>query len=213
MSAPRRAEAALLAAIHVYAAAQAPRLRHLLPDHGAEGDAILLAGEGLDGELRVRFGAVETWAVSLGPRLALAVVPAAATGPVVVQKGGLRSNPLAFGRPPGDGPSRIVRIDPQDGAYGVFCDAPVVARLSHPADLTTVGAHTLQVEDDIGLLPGVVLASPDAHVLVWRPMQPLRPGIEHVVRAEGLRDQRGRPVDHHRSWFVPCALAWSDLAN
>ena len=42
-----------------------------------------------------------------------------------------------------DGEPLVVRVDPADGASGVFRDAPVIVSLSQPADAATVGPREL----------------------------------------------------------------------
>jgi len=111
---------------------------------------------------------------------------------------------------PPEGPAWVMRVDPGDGATGVFRDAPVLACLSHPADAATV--HGFRVEETGGAaVPGEVLLSPDRRLLIWTASRLLAPGVEHLVTASGLRDHRGREVAPHRSRFVPCALARSDV--
>jgi hypothetical protein len=113
-----------------------------------------------------------------------------------------------------EGPAWVTRVDPGDGATGVFRDSPVLARLSHPADAATVHARSFRVEESGGgEVPGELLLSPDGQLLIWTAARPLAPGIEHLVTADGLKDHRGRRIETHRSRFVPCALARSDLPD
>ena len=113
---------------------------------------------------------------------------------------------------PPEGPAWVIRVDPGDGATGVFRDTPVLASLSHPADATTVHGGSFRVEESGGeAVPGDVLLSPDGKLLIWTASRPLAPGVEHLVTADGLKDRRGREVAPHRSRFVPCALARSDV--
>ncbi|MBI3932762.1 MAG: hypothetical protein HY317_05045 [Acidobacteria bacterium] len=109
--------------------------------------------------------------------------------------------------------ARVARVDPADGAVGVFRDACVVVWLSHPADPGSLSAATLHVEDPAGLVPGRLDVSPDAHAVVWRGERPLTPGVPHFVVASGLRDARGREVSPHVSRFVPCDVGWRDLGG
>jgi hypothetical protein len=209
-----RGEKALLAAIHSWSFARAPRLRFLMPAHAGPGEVVIFRGEGLDGgDLKVHFGDAETWAASLSPRSAVAMVPADAQGPapVSVSRHGLRSNSLSWGGPPGDQPARVLRIDPADGATGVFRDSPVVATLSHPAAPETVGEGALVVSCDDEVIPGWVSLSPDGRLVVWQPADELTPGVVHAVRCAGIRDGRGREMVPCESRFVPCGLAWSDV--
>lgn len=114
-------------------------------------------------------------------------------------------------RPP-EGPAWVTRVDPGDGATGVFRDAPVLASLSHPADAATVHGGSFRVEEPGGVaVPGEVLLSPDGRLLIWTAARLLAPGVEHLVTADGLKDHRGRDVAPHRSRFVPCALARGDV--
>jgi hypothetical protein len=111
-----------------------------------------------------------------------------------------------------EGPAWVTRVDPGDGATGVFRDTPVIACLSHPADAATVHSGSFRVEESGGApVPGDVLVSPDGRLLIWTASRLLVPGIEHVVTADGLKDHRGRAVEPHRSRFVPCALARDDV--
>jgi hypothetical protein len=211
-----RGERALLAAIHCWAAQRVPRLARIRPADAAPGDVVFLEGEGLDGhDVRVHFGPVETWAIPLSGEAVLAVVPATASGPlpVALSRQGLRSNTVGWDGPPGDRPARVTRIDPADGATGVFLDDPVVATLSHPADLASATAQTFRVSDDAGDVPGHLRSSPDARVLVWTPQRPLRPGVQHTVTIAGLRDLRGRAMAPHASRFAPCRFSASDVMN
>jgi hypothetical protein len=205
----------LLGAIHTWAVAHAPRLRRVAPVHAAEGDVVMLEGDGLDGEdLLAHFGELTTWAVALSPREALAVVPqGAAPGPVTVSRRGLRSNSLAFGGPSDDVPGCFVRVDPADGASGVFRDTPVVARLSHPGDPGSLSEQTFHVIDGCGPIPARLRLSPDRMVVIWQAERLLEPGVPHFVISSGLQDSRGRPVLPHLSRFLPCSLARQDLPD
>lgn len=107
----------------------------------------------------------------------------------------------------------VAHVEPGDGAAGVFRDAVVLARLSHPLDPGSLSEATFQVSCPTGLVPSRVELSSDGCVLIWRPDRLLDAGLEHQVVAEGLRDQRGRPVAPHRSRFVPGALAFRDLTE
>ena len=111
-----------------------------------------------------------------------------------------------------EGPVWVTKVDPGDGATGVFRDTPVLARLSHPADAASVHTGTFRVEECGGAeVPGVVLLSPDGRLLIWTAARLLAPGVEHLVTADGLKDHNGRQVVPHRSRFMPCALARDDL--
>ena len=109
------------------------------------------------------------------------------------------------------GPAWVTKVDPGDGATGVFRDTPVLARLSHPADAASVTGSFRVEERGGGEVPGAVLLSPDGRLLIWTAARLLAPGVEHLVTADGLKDHRGRQVAPHRSRFVPCALARDDV--
>ena len=210
---PVRGERAILAAIHSWAVDRVPRVARIRPADAAPGDVVVIEGDGLDGhDVRAHFGPVETWAIPLSARAAVTVVPAAASGPlpVAVTRQGLRSNSVGWDGPPGDRRAGVVRIDPCDGATGVFRDDPVVAVLSHPADAASVTSGTFRVADDAGEVVGVVRVSPDARVLLWTPQAPLRPEVEHLVTIAGLRDLRGREMAPHRSRFRACRFTAGD---
>jgi hypothetical protein len=111
------------------------------------------------------------------------------------------------------GPPRVLRVDPGNGATGVFRDVPVVMRLSHRADAATLSVATFRVEDEDGLVPGRQWISPDRHVVVWSSDRLLSPGVPHRVTAAGIRDDKGRELLPHCSGFVPCDFAWKDLSG
>jgi len=107
--------------------------------------------------------------------------------------------------------ARVLRVDPPDGARGVFRDTPVVACLSRPADTRTVSPETFVVMDDEGAVPGGVWTSLDGRVVVWTPIRLLSAGKLHCVRLAGLRDVQGRDMKVHESAFVPGDLGLDDL--
>ena len=209
------AERALLAAIHTYSEHHCPRLDQVLPSQAQPGDVVILCGRGFGSAvMQARFGRQTSWALPISDRLAVAMVPAGArSGWLSVQRQGLRSNGVVFGGPPDDGPTCVVRVDPRHGSRGVFRDAPVVVSLSHPVEPGSLTSDTLRVEAEGDAVPGRLLMSPDGAVLIWMASAPLQPGVEHQVRAAGLRDWRGRPVEPHESWFVPCSLAIGDVSG
>ena len=104
------------------------------------------------------------------------------------------------------GPARIARVDPPDGACGVFRDACVMAQLTRPADPRSLTGTTFRIEDDRGVVPASLHVSPDRVVLVWRADRLLVPHVEHVIHAEGIRDLQGRAIEAYSSRFVPCDL-------
>jgi hypothetical protein len=108
---------------------------------------------------------------------------------------------------------RVMRIDPPDGARGVFRDTPVVASFSRPADRRTVSGDTFLVIDEDGPVPGDVWTSLDGRVAIWTPARLLSAGSLHCVRLAGLRDSRGRDLSVHESAFVPGLLALGDLGR
>jgi hypothetical protein len=112
------------------------------------------------------------------------------------------------------GPPLVLRIHPRDGATGVFRDATVVACLSHAADATSVGPDTFRVEELGGVtVPGRISLSADRALVIWTAGRLLRPGVEHVVTAVGLRDARGLSLDAYTSRFVPCDLVHTDVSD
>ena len=74
-------------------------------------------------------------------------------------------------------PVFVVRVDPQDGASGVFRDALVLARLSHRVDPESVSRETFRIEDAAGEVPSRIDLSPDGFVVFCRPTRPLTPGV------------------------------------
>lgn len=106
----------------------------------------------------------------------------------------------------------MLRVDPPDGARGVFRDAPVVACLSRPADTRTVSPETFVVMDDEGAVPGGVWTSLDGRVVVWTPGRLLSAGKLHCVRLAGVRDVHGRDLRVHESAFVPGNFSLNDLS-
>jgi Bacterial Ig-like domain len=118
------------------------------------------------------------------------------------------------GAPPpfDDGEPLVVRVDPADGASGVFRDTPVIVSLSQPADAATVSRDSFRVEaGGRAEVEGGIRLSPDGAVLIWTAARPLAPGVVHFVAIRGVRDRRGVPVRAHVSRFVPCDIALSDL--
>ena len=212
---PVTAATLMLTAIHTWAARGAPWLRRLVPERGSEGDPIVLEGEGFgSGELSVSFGDLTSWGVALSDGAALALVPATASaGPVAVSRRGLRSNSAWFGGPSDETPTRVVRIDPCDGATGVFKDTPVVARLSQPADPSTLSPRAFRVLDEAGEVPARVRLSRDGSVVIWQAERLLQADSQHVVTCSGLVDRRGREVSPHLSRFLVCDLARADLGT
>jgi hypothetical protein len=115
--------------------------------------------------------------------------------------------------PAADAPCWVVHVEPAPGERLVLRDTPVLLRLSRPADAASVSPDTVRVVDPAGPVPCDVKLSGDGQVVIWRARRPLLAGVPHVVRATGLRDGRGRPVEEHESAFVPCGLGREDLAG
>jgi hypothetical protein len=136
---------------------------------------------------------------------------ASSAAPAEAVARGLRAPGTAWGGAPDGATPRVLRVDPPDGARGVFRDAPVVASFSRPADPRTVSPETFLVVDDQGGVPGGVWTSLDGRVAVWTPARLLSAGRLHCVRLAGLRDVQGRPMSVHESAFVPGFLALGDL--
>ena len=107
--------------------------------------------------------------------------------------------------------SCVLRVDPADGACGVFRDAPVIACFLRPADRHSLTPETFLVLDEDGSVPGEVWTSADGRVAVWTPGRLLASGRVHGIRIAGVRDRRGCEVSVHESAFVPGDLALGDL--
>lgn len=121
-------------------------------------------------------------------------------------RGGLRSGPAEAEEP------TVLRVNPEDGAVGVFRDAPVIVSLSHPVDLDSLSPDAVRVETSDGTaVEGRLTPSPDGAVLIWTAAAVLTPGIVHFVALRGLRDRRGLDLKAHVTRFVPCDLTLADL--
>jgi hypothetical protein len=120
---------------------------------------------------------------------------------------------LRAGAVPGDAEAPIVlRVNPEDGAVGVFRDAPVIVSLSHPVDPGSLTPDAVRVETSDGaVVEGRVSPSPDGAVLIWTAARTLTAGTVHFVALRGLRDRRGLELKPHVTRFVPCDLTLSDL--
>ena len=140
--------------------------------------------------------------MSLGP-----TSPGAESG----ARSALRAPGTAWGGPPPGTPSRVLRIDPPDGARGVFRDTPIVACLSRAIDARTASTETFAVMDEQGAVPGGIWTSLDGRIVVWTPGRLLAAGSLHSVRLSGLRDVHGREVSVHESVFVPGPVGLDDL--
>lgn len=114
--------------------------------------------------------------------------------------------------PGDDGEPTVLRVNPEDGAVGVFRDAPVIVSLSHPVDLQCLTPEAVRVETSDGAaVEGRVSASPDGAVLIWTAARALTAGAIHFVALRGLRDRRGHALKPHVTRFVPCDLTLADL--
>jgi hypothetical protein len=130
---------------------------------------------------------------------------------VVVPAAGPRG--LRAGSTAGDQEAPSVRrVNPADGAVGVFRDAPVIVSLSHPVDPGSLTPDAFRVETSDGtVVDGRVTASPDGAVLIWTAASDLIAGAVHFVALTGLRDRRGIALATHVTRFVPCDLNLADL--
>jgi hypothetical protein len=106
-----------------------------------------------------------------------------------------------------------MRTSPDDGALFVLRDTPVLLRLSHPVDPSSLEPGAVRVLDPSGEVPAGLRWTGEGHVVIWESERLLVPGVEHVIIARGLRDRRGRPIAEHWSRFVPCGLSREDLRS
>jgi hypothetical protein len=203
----------MLAAIRTWALDRRPRLERALPAWAPAGAPVLLTGHGLgDGPLEARFGATSTWALALSDELAVAVVPSDAGSPLTLFRRALASNALPFRPSDSEGPTRVVRVDPGDGSLGAFRDSPLVVRFSRPLDARSVTQGRIEVRDPEAALVGQTRLSPDGRVLLWLAERRLRPVTGHTLRVDGLRDERGEPVETWASTFATGRLTREDFA-
>ena len=112
-----------------------------------------------------------------------------------------------------DDPPRVIEVDPRDGAVGVFRDTTILLRLSHPVDVDSISPDSLRVERPSGWVSLRFCVSPDGHVIVGFPSEPLSHDMVHFVVASGLRDRRGRNVAAHVSRFIPGHVGWGDFSG
>jgi len=129
--------------------------------------------------------------------------------PSVGWRAGLRGNLWAPAEADLDEPTRVLRVDPRDGATGVFRDSPVIVRLSQAADPSSLSAVTFHVEGPVGPVPGHAGLSPDGQCVIWTAERPFASDALHFVVVRGLADWRGREVKPHVSRFVSCDVIWS----
>ena len=106
---------------------------------------------------------------------------------------------LRAGAVPGDAEApTVLRVNPEDGAVGVFRDAPVIVSLSHPVDPGSLTPEAVRVETSDGaVVEGRVRPSPDGAVLIWTAARSLTAGTVHFVALRGLRDRRGLDLKPH----------------
>ena len=103
-------------------------------------------------------------------------------------------------------PFHVERVEPPDGARGVLRGDPVLVRLSAPVDMDRLHEATLEILGAAGPVPSRVQTLDGGRVLVWWPSRLLRPGEEHRLIAQGLRDRKGREAPPLSSRFTPGAL-------
>ena len=120
-------------------------------------------------------------------------------------------NQQRLGSAGGDGPTRLVRIDPFDGALGVLRDTPILARFSRAVSEWSLEPGVFRVAADRNEVRGTLRLSPDGRVLIWRAERPLAPDTVHSVEVQDLRDQRGEPVEVFSSAFATGALILSEV--
>lgn len=111
------------------------------------------------------------------------------------------------------GPAYVIRVEPPDGTVGTLTDGPVLVRLSHCVDPSSLSPVTVSVTDAFGSVPARLELSSDGRVVIWRPERPLLPCLEHRVEILGLVDFRGQAIEPHVSRFVPGSLSYGDLAG
>jgi len=109
-------------------------------------------------------------------------------------------------------PACVLRVDPLDGATGVFRDAPVLVRLSGPLDDASLTAEAFSVRDPDGPVPGS-LSRVAVDLLVWNASRALRPHAIHFVLTRGLRDVAGHAIADHCSRFVCGELGFADFTD
>lgn len=110
----------------------------------------------------------------------------------------MRARPLS--------PFRVERVEPPDGARGVLRGDPILVRLSAPVDVDRLHEATLELREGGGPVPARVQSLDGGRVLVWWPGRLLRPGREHRLVAQGLKDRAGREAPPLTSRFTPGAL-------
>jgi hypothetical protein len=112
---------------------------------------------------------------------------------------------------PVDVPPHVLWVEPEDGASGVLCDSLVLVRFSQPIDPESlVGLRWLDPGGDV---PARLEMSQDRRVVIAYAERRLSPCAIHVLRVDGLRDGRGRPVAPFESRFVSGPLAHGDIAE
>ena len=95
-------------------------------------------------------------------------------------RGGLRAGAAADAEEPS-----ILRVNPEDGAVGVFRDTPVIVSLSHPVDPDSLTPGAFRVETSDGsVVEGRVTAQPRRR----------GPDLDGRCRAHGGRRPLRRPA-------------------
>jgi hypothetical protein len=96
---------------------------------------------------------------------------------------------------------------------GVFRDAPVIVRVSHPLDERSLEQAEVLVRGPQGAVPGGVRLAGTGDVLVWTPAQPLLGDAPHFLVLRELHDRRGRVLTPHVSRFVTWSFCHADIAG
>src|SRR4030095_10182972 len=94
-------------------------------------------------------------------------------------------------------PVRVLRVEPRDGATGVFRDTPVVASLSHALQPASLTGEAIAVEDEAGPVPGRSALSADGRCVVWRAERLLVADAAHRAALDGLRAAHRRTIATH----------------
>jgi hypothetical protein len=112
---------------------------------------------------------------------------------------------------PADTPPRVLWVEPEDGAQGVLCDSVVLVRFSQPIDPKSLGQ--LQWLDPDGDVPARFETSRDRRVLIAHAERALYPFTPHLLRIDGVRDERGRLLPGVETRFVSGPIAHADIAE
>ena len=112
---------------------------------------------------------------------------------------------------PADTPPRVMWVEPEDGAQGVLCDSVVLVRFSQPIDPESLGE--VRWLDPDGDVPARYETSRDRRVLIARAERLLDPFTPYLLRFDGLRDGKGRPLPGVESRFVSGPIAHVDIPD